>query len=345
MARHIATVTVIGLVLGMSWAVAASEPKDLVNSFYKQLVDVLKAEDTSAEKIAELVRKNQVLAEKSLSILKERSEGNGSDAVSFRFLHQRLLEGLVLSQKGPDCSETAIGTLKKRVSEPLSTEDKIFLMENIIRLCPAKGTTQLPILGDLYFRERQFGMAAETYERALKLAEDPEVRAKMEEAQGRLETYKAGIDVSKVEVGRLFAETLMAPVKGSFKAKLEVRNAVQTNKILFDEWSSAIKESSEHQLKEVGEGLKESLKDRTGAGLLIEGHTDNRGPMARNMTLSKERAQAIRKYLAEKFGIDSSRIVIKGHGPHKPFSPRNDSEGWAMNRRVEFKKIDLVPNQ
>src|SRR5689334_13964831 len=50
------------------------------------------------------------------------------------------------------------------------------------------------------------------------------------------------------------------------------------------------------------------------APLLIEGHTDGKGTHAYNMTLSENRAGAVKKWLVEKGGIKASTITIKGWG-------------------------------
>ncbi len=67
----------------------------------------------------------------------------------------------------------------------------------------------------------------------------------------------------------------------------------------------------------------------------IDGHTDNQGNDASNLTLSKNRAKACHDYLVSK-GIASSRMKHEGYGETKPVSTNDTAEGRRQNRRVEF---------
>jgi len=69
--------------------------------------------------------------------------------------------------------------------------------------------------------------------------------------------------------------------------------------------------------------------------ILIEGHTDNTGRDAYNMTLSRKRAQAVANYLI-KAGVASSRIVTQFYGESQPKYDNSSSENRTLNRRVEF---------
>ena len=80
------------------------------------------------------------------------------------------------------------------------------------------------------------------------------------------------------------------------------------------------------------------LKDNPDLKFEIDGHTDNTGTPAHNLTLSQQRADAVRDQLV-KMGIDASRLTSKGFGDTKPISDNNTLEGKANNRRVEFVKM------
>lgn len=69
----------------------------------------------------------------------------------------------------------------------------------------------------------------------------------------------------------------------------------------------------------------------------VDGHTDNTGTAGHNLTLSQQRADAVKDQLI-KMGIDASRLTSKGFGDTKPISDNNTLEGKANNRRVEFVK-------
>lgn len=85
--------------------------------------------------------------------------------------------------------------------------------------------------------------------------------------------------------------------------------------------------------------LAELLKKYNGWKLKIEGHTDNQGKPAANMTLSQNRSKAVAKYLTQK-GIDAKRFEVKWYGQTKPIAPNTTEEGRQKNRRVEMTIVE-----
>lgn len=67
---------------------------------------------------------------------------------------------------------------------------------------------------------------------------------------------------------------------------------------------------------------------------VIEGHTDNRGGKAYNEKLSERRAQSVKNYIVKNFGIDASRLGVKGYGFSKPVADNATAEGRQLNRRI-----------
>lgn len=80
------------------------------------------------------------------------------------------------------------------------------------------------------------------------------------------------------------------------------------------------------------------LKDNPEIKFEIGGHTDNSGTAAHNLTLSQQRAEAVKAQLIS-MGVDASRLTTKGYGDTKPISDNTSPEGKANNRRVEFVKL------
>lgn len=69
--------------------------------------------------------------------------------------------------------------------------------------------------------------------------------------------------------------------------------------------------------------------------ILLEGHTDNQGEVQKNVKLSEDRVQQVKKYLLSK-GIESRRIQTKAWGPAKPIASNLTEQTRQKNRRVEF---------
>jgi len=107
-----------------------------------------------------------------------------------------------------------------------------------------------------------------------------------------------------------------------------------TQGILFATGKADLQPESRPVLKEIAS----TLKQHADLKILIEGHTDNVGSPASNLTLSDARAAAVKTTLVGEFGVDGSRITTKGLGDTKPSVPNTTSAGRAQNRRVEVVK-------
>jgi outer membrane protein OmpA-like peptidoglycan-associated protein len=320
--------------------VVADDAKARVNVFYRALVEGLAQENSRAQTIADLVKKDPKTADMCLKVLEEKLKDAGDREESFRYLQGKLKEGVLMARQAPTCDREVLTKLEELRDQTYRSDDRAFIIRTIIRLCPERGKTDYHKLGDLYLAERQFGMAVEAYRKGLEMKDDEDSRKLLEKANGLLAAYRDGGPISPDQVKALFKDRRMAAVPGTLRRRVEMVNAAQTNRILFEEWSHEIKSESIPQLAAVGEALRQSFTEHTNERILIEGHTDKRGDLSKNQALSEKRAEAVRNYLVENFGVDASRVVIKGFGPSKPFSPDETPHGLALNRRVEFKKLD-----
>ena len=69
--------------------------------------------------------------------------------------------------------------------------------------------------------------------------------------------------------------------------------------------------------------------------ILVEGHTDNVGTDASNLTLSQRRATAVGDEL-KRDGLAANRLTVKWYGETQPKEDNATPEGRAANRRVSF---------
>ena len=105
-----------------------------------------------------------------------------------------------------------------------------------------------------------------------------------------------------------------------------------TRGILFDSNAHRIKPESYAVLKDIATVLTENAS----VNVQIVGHTDSDGDDARNLDLSRHRAEAVKTALAGEFGIAAGRMSTEGMGEAQPAEPNTTPQGKANNRRVEF---------
>ena len=80
------------------------------------------------------------------------------------------------------------------------------------------------------------------------------------------------------------------------------------------------------------------MKDNPTVRIQINGHTDNAGKPADNITLSNNRAKAVVDYITSK-GVDARRLSYQGFGDKAPLADNKTEEGKAQNRRTELKVV------
>ncbi len=106
--------------------------------------------------------------------------------------------------------------------------------------------------------------------------------------------------------------------------------------IQFDFNSAEISASSLPAVQSLGQAL--SNADLRGSTFIVAGHTDAIGGEAFNQGLSERRADSIKKYLVDKFGIAGSDLVTVGYGKDKPKDPNAPMD--PINRRVQVVNMD-----
>lgn len=120
----------------------------------------------------------------------------------------------------------------------------------------------------------------------------------------------------------------LTPVKAGKQVRLD--------NIFFEFDSYELKPESEPELRFLHTFLERNPRIR----IEIQGHTDNVGSDEVNMTLSQNRAEAVRRYLLEK-GIDADRVQARGYGESMPEVPNDTAENRKRNRRTEFKILEV----
>ncbi len=112
---------------------------------------------------------------------------------------------------------------------------------------------------------------------------------------------------------------------------LEVGMTYTINNILFSSNSFDLNEKTKSIIKEFSKFLQENPSIQ----ISIQGHTDDQGDATKNMTLSQNRANAVKEYLIS-LGIETARLESIGYGSTKPKFSNDSEENRKMNRRTDF---------
>ena len=99
----------------------------------------------------------------------------------------------------------------------------------------------------------------------------------------------------------------------------------------------------------LGEALTSAdLKGRT---FILAGHTDAKGGDTYNQSLSERRADAVKRFLSEKYGIEASNLVTVGYGktqlknPSSPFCGGEPPRAGRQHRRQISRHAGLRERQ
>lgn len=154
----------------------------------------------------------------------------------------------------------------------------------------------------------------------------------------------AGLNINKIDVfndayyeeGKLFMSNFRVAVGApDMRSKLLTDGKFSTTGIKFDSGKDVLKPESYSIIKEIAQ----VLKDNPAVNIKIVGHTDSDGDDNSNLSLSKKRADAVKKSLEKDFGIDAARMQTDGKGESQPVGDNKTAQGKAENRRVEFIKL------
>lgn len=125
----------------------------------------------------------------------------------------------------------------------------------------------------------------------------------------------------------------------------EVERVGEGINVTFDETSGVYFATDKYNINDKSQETLNKLagifKEYPQTNILVEGHTDSTGSDSYNLTLSKNRAQAVTNYLVDT-GVDRGRFTTKWYGESQPKYDNNTAEGRAKNRRVE---LAIVANE
>lgn len=173
---------------------------------------------------------------------------------------------------------------------------------------------------------------------AEQLKKDAEAKAKeAEAARLQAETARLQAEKAKEEAERAKEEAKRLEQElADLQAKQTDRGIMLTiGDVLFATGKAELMPGAMRSIDKLAEFLHKYPKRQ----ILIEGHTDNRGSDALNLSLSERRAESVRMALRAR-GIDDRRITTKGYGKAYPIASNDNEAGRQQNRRVEIIILD-----
>ena len=232
--------------------------------------------------------------------------------------------------------------------------------EAAIDLAEARLELGLPSAGNREWLDKAFRLAAPGEARARALfrkgetyRSDGEAQLAAESMQRSLEHLRSVPDPSPdVEESIRMVERSLQEVRGDgFREAADIFEALRSGPghkgagmgidlyINFEFDSARLTPSGRDQADTLRDALLDLAEYERGQGLsiVLVGHTDTQGTRAYNDRLSLRRAEAVRDYLVDGFGLDPREvdIEVEGRGERDPISPLETDAAHALNRRVE----------
>jgi outer membrane protein OmpA-like peptidoglycan-associated protein len=124
--------------------------------------------------------------------------------------------------------------------------------------------------------------------------------------------------------------SLSSSERDKIATAIETRPSIDLE-INFESNSDAIGAKAAPQVTALGKAL--SSPDLKGSTFVIAGYTDAKGADSVNQHLSERRAEAVKRYLAQKYHIEAAKLVTVGYGRTKLKNPSDPLA--AENRRVQ----------
>ncbi|WP_417565425.1 OmpA family protein [Marinobacter sp.] len=214
-------------------------------------------------------------------------------------------------------AEAAVELAEQPVDDDAVAAHRIYMADRMVEIARAKGKA-----GSLEAERELLGEQRDEARLAARTREADRARAEAESARSS-QAQAAAMSAREAEELQRQIDTL--------EAEATERGLVLTlGDVLFATGSAEIQGGTNQNLEKLVNFLKQ-YPDRQ---VLIEGHTDNVGSATFNQTLSRQRAESVRRFLVNR-GIESSRLSVSGYGFERPVASNDTAMGRQQNRRVE----------
>jgi len=190
----------------------------------------------------------------------------------------------------------------------------------------------------------QFAGSAGTTRDAIRLeartqeADTAQRQADQATRNARAAQYDA--EVARADSAQAQRETEMADAQNrALQDRLRELNARPSPRGLVLTLGDVLFDTDKAQLRPAGlrlvSQLAAVLNEYPQRTVQVEGFTDSTGTPAHNLTLSAQRAEAVRAALQSE-GIAPARVSTRGSGERNPVAGNDSADGRQLNRRVEI---------
>ncbi|TDR22520.1 OmpA family protein [Marinicella litoralis] len=184
--------------------------------------------------------------------------------------------------------------------------------------------------------QKQLALDARAEAEALKAQAEAAATSALSEAEkaklmAAAEAAKAEAAIAEAAAAKAAMQQLETELT-ELKAKQTDRGLVITlGDVLFEFNQADLVNGAARNLDPLVKALNKDMDQK----VIVEGHTDNIGSQAYNLSLSEKRANSVKAYLVSQ-GIDGNRISTQGLGFEFPVANNQTNEGRQQNRRVEI---------
>ena len=195
----------------------------------------------------------------------------------------------------------------------------------------------LSLLGDVAHDARDYGRAAVLYQGALRAIND-EVDTPQRPPDADIDRIHRLAAQSRMLAGRYVAAPTSRAGEPDGLAALAIRGfkpEAAPVPITFKTGKAEFDEDGRRYAEELAQILKQQQSER----ITLSAHTDERGADAYNLELSRQRGEAVRRFLQARGVTQPIEVIAKGESqPLDLFEPEHygQEEVWRMNRRVEW---------
>ncbi|MGD9010455.1 MAG: OmpA family protein [Desulfobacteraceae bacterium] len=134
-------------------------------------------------------------------------------------------------------------------------------------------------------------------------------------------------------IGALLLALLAAPAFGAAPGPSVV--------VHFDNGKAYLNDADKDKLHR----LFKAYDVRKSGRVFVLGYTDSRGNRQYNYSLSRKRAQSVRREIIDSFGIGATIVMALGKGPENPIADNAKADGRARNRRAEVYLANVDPRK